>query len=372
MGSVAAAIVIFFAVKFIIWRVERYRLIKYLETIFKNESSPDPTEGMPLLERTNRSTGLTGLKFLNDSPENSAIDHEKVVNKNQCKLMNEIGSGNFGTVHRGRLINVTWHLFGCFGTPFRTIMPQVAIKISENEGTLKSLQDEYRILLRIPEHINILRLVGISGIPKRSSGKLYLLTEYCENGNLLEYIRSKSIAVRAQRYTALDSIHITDELLCICLQVAAGLFHLSQVPILHRDLSLRNILLTKDKVVKIADFGLSKNASLYITQHWFPPWEWLDIHALRTGEFTIFSDIWSFGIVLWELWSFGKQPYEEWNITDRLDALTCLESGDRLDVTMLSNCPDEIAEMMQACWNEPVEQRPDFRGCYNRLCKKIL
>lgn len=108
-----------------------------------------------------------------------------------------------------------------------------------------------------------------------------------------------------------------ENLVSYSVQIAAGLLHLSLgvdgIPILHRDLGLRNILLNGDQIVKIADFGLSKHLYKYEAKNTIPPWEWVDMKYFDSGEFTQKSDIWSFGIVLWEMWSSGTKPYEDWD-----------------------------------------------------------
>lgn len=116
-------------------------------------------------------------------------------------------------------------------------------------------------------------------------------------------------------------------------------------------------------VFSVADFGLSKLACLYRAENWVPPWQWVDMNFYETGDFNQWSDVWSFGIVLWELWSLGTQPYIGWgaNFHQRL------KRGERLSKPSL--CIDNVYQLMRRCWSESPADRPDFQECYDCLRK---
>ncbi len=125
-----------------------------------------------------------------------------------------------------------------------------------------------------------------------------------------------------------------------------------------RDLACRNLLLREDQgrlLCKVADFGLSREAEEYTSSSHLLPVRWSSIESLRYRTFSQKSDVWSFGIVLWEIFSFGAEPYMELANNQILDFLT---RGERL--AKPDNCPDEVYELMCKCWNENSSNRPSF------------
>ena len=324
-------------------------------------------QSIPLLE-FNTSQG--DFRPLNELLEHCHFEHKNLVTFRSFKTLNELARGYFGIVYKGVLNNIAHNpLYGYTSNSSENASQLVAIKTNETSrnllGSLKVLLDECKILQLIPAHQNVLAIVGVCVDRVKTHGELYLLTEFCANGSLLDYVKTKSLVEPLSDYTEIASMSIkADDLLNYSTQIAAGLLHLSKVPILHRDLGLRNILLTNDKVIKIADFGLSKQTSNYETKSWEPPWQWLDLNYYETGKFTQWSDVWSFGVVLWELWSLGSSPYADWDC-DKAEGLTRLKCGDRLDVDNLRACPNDVKQLMLKCWKENPIERPDFQKCYN-------
>jgi len=158
-----------------------------------------------------------------------------------------------------------------------------------------------------------------------------------------------------------ESITYTD-LLVISKHIAAGMQYLEERSIVHRDLALRNLLVgsrDQDKYhVKVSDFGLSRSMQhdYYKTDDRTIPVKWSAIEVLEQGISTSKSDIWSFGIVLWELYSFGTVPYTGMS---NLEVIAYVKAGSRLSEP--ESCPPEIYFLMKRCWKREPQDRPTFK-----------
>lgn len=157
---------------------------------------------------------------------------------------------------------------------------------------------------------------------------------------------------------ALDS----DDLQSFALQIANGMAYLAGRGIIHRDLAARNILVGDDKVLKISDFGLSREGIYVKRSTGKIPLRWLSIEAMRERVYSTASDVWAFGIVLWEICTLGGFPYPTINDKDLLDFLL---DGNRMKKP--DNCSDEIYQIMLACWTRDFEERPSFQSLSEQL-----
>ncbi|XP_028417030.1 tyrosine-protein kinase receptor Tie-1-like [Dendronephthya gigantea] len=145
-------------------------------------------------------------------------------------------------------------------------------------------------------------------------------------------------------------------------QIAAGMKYISDHGIVHRDLAARNILLGKDKILKISDFGLSREGTYVQKPGGRVPYRWLAIEAIQERSYSTASDVWAFGIVLWEICTLGDTPYS--TVSDR-DLKDFLLSGKRLE--KVENCTDNIYEIMSKCWSHLPQDRPTFGELYDKL-----
>jgi serine/threonine protein kinase len=154
-----------------------------------------------------------------------------------------------------------------------------------------------------------------------------------------------------------------EDLITFSKHTAAGMQYLEENKIVHRDLALRNLLVapgTNEKyIIKISDFGLSRimEKDYYKTDDITMPIRWSAPEVLEKGIFTLKSDVWSFGIVLWEIFTFGKLPYFEYK--KNLEVIEKILSGYKLEKP--ENCPNVIYELMLQCWNKNYEERPTFK-----------
>ncbi|KAG4068191.1 hypothetical protein HA402_008832 [Bradysia odoriphaga] len=145
-------------------------------------------------------------------------------------------------------------------------------------------------------------------------------------------------------------------------QIAEGMKHLHDMKITHRDLAARNILIDEHRTLKISDFGLSRSGIYVNHKNKAVPLRWLSIEAIRDHFYSSKSDVWAFGVVLWEIGALGGYPYPA---VHNYDLLPYLSAGNRLEKP--ENCSDYLYELMMDCWAAKTDDRPDFNNILARL-----
>lgn len=164
-----------------------------------------------------------------------------------------------------------------------------------------------------------------------------------------------------------DSALTTGDLLCYAFQCARGMEYLATKKLIHRDLAARNVLLTEENVVKICDFGLAKDCykySNYVKKgDGLLPVKWTAIESIMDRVFTTKSDVWSYGVLLWEIFSLGGNPYPGVAIDESF--YKRLKNGYRMDKP--DYAPDDVYEVMQSCWQAEPKERPDFSALVTKL-----
>ncbi len=189
-------------------------------------------------------------------------------------------------------------------------------------------------------------------------GILYVASEYLSNGDLRCYLR-KARSMDDDSKASLSS----QKLLQFALDVAKGMQHLAAFGVIHRDLAARNILLDDGLIAKVSDFGLSRGEDVYVqTSKTRVPTRWLSLESLTHQTYTSKSDVWSFGILLWEIATLGGTPYQGIKtqfLTSRL------ENGYRMPKP--DNSDAKIYEVMLQCWQEDPNDRPSFKKLVSML-----
>lgn len=270
-----------------------------------------------------------------EDPNQAIREFAREIDASYITIEAIIGGGEFGDVCRGRL-----KVPPSFGKEI-----DVAIKTLKHGSTEKSRCDfltEASIMGQF-DHPNVIYLQGVV----TRSNPVMIITEYMENGSLDTFLRAN------------DGKFQTIQLIGMLRGIAAGMNYLSDMNYVHRDLAARNVLVNAQLVCKIADFGLSREienaCDAYTTRGGKIPVRWTAPEAIAFRKFTSTSDVWSYGVVLWEVMSYGERPYWNWS---NQDVIKSIEKGYRLPAPM--DCPEALYQLMLDCWQKQRTHRPTF------------
>lgn len=321
-----------------------------------------------------RSSSVIDSQTISDCSSNKGMyDAKWEFPRENLKFEEILGEGEFGKVMRAQ----AWGIDGCLG--YKT----VAVKMLKGNSSAAEYQDllsEFQ-LLRDIVHPNVIRLLGAC---TQKGGPLYVIVEYAELGSLRSYLRyhrhveydvtSLANPCYDSGYSPANIVHVPQitqrDLLSFCWQIAKGMAYLSDMKLVHRDLAARNILLASEKVIKISDFGLSRDVyegDTYLKKSKGPvPVKWMAIESLEDHIYTTRSDVWAFGIVLWEIVTLGASPYPG-IVPERLFHL--LKAGYRMEKP--KNCSDDLYRIMRSCWRESPHQRPSFKNLVEKFDKML-
>ncbi|XP_032916483.1 ephrin type-A receptor 5 isoform X21 [Catharus ustulatus] len=280
-----------------------------------------------------------------EDPNQAVHEFAKEIEASCITIERVIGAGEFGEVCSGRL-----KLQGKREFP-------VAIKTLKVGYTEKQRRDflgEASIMGQF-DHPNIIHLEGV--ITK--SKPVMIVTEYMENGSLDTFLKKN------------DGQFTVIQLVGMLRGIVSGMKYLSDMGYVHRDLAARNILINSNLVCKVSDFGLSRvleddPEAAYTTRGGKIPIRWTAPEAIAFRKFTSASDVWSYGIVMWEVMSYGERPY--WEMTNQ-DVIKAVEEGYRLPSPM--DCPAALYQLMLDCWQKDRNSRPKFDEIVSMLDKLI-
>ncbi|XP_015705378.1 muscle, skeletal receptor tyrosine-protein kinase isoform X2 [Coturnix japonica] len=283
--------------------------------------------------------------------------------RNNIEYVRDIGEGAFGRVFQARAPGLL---------PYESFT-MVAVKMLKEEASADMQADFQReaALMAEFDNPNIVKLLGVCAVGK----PMCLLFEYMAYGDLNEYLRDRSprnlcslvqggLEARACLPNPL-ALCCTSQL-CIAKQVAAGMAYLSERKFVHRDLATRNCLVGENMVVKIADFGLSRN--MYSADYYKAnendaiPIRWMPPESIFYNRYTTESDVWAYGVVLWEIFSYGMQPY--YGMAHE-EVIYYVRDGNILSCP--DNCPLELYNLMRLCWSKLPADRPSFASIHRIL-----
>ncbi|KAJ8245912.1 hypothetical protein GJAV_G00261620 [Gymnothorax javanicus] len=258
----------------------------------------------------------------------------RILIETELKKLRVLGSGAFGTVYKG-----VWAPDG------ENVKIPVAIKVLRENTSPKAnkeILDEAYVMAGVASPY-VCRLLGIC-----LTSTVQLVTQLMPYGCLLDYVRENKGRIGSQ------------SLLNWCVQIAKGMSYLEDVRLVHRDLAARNVLVKNPNHVKITDFGLARLLDIDETEYHADggkvPIKWMALESILHRKFTHQSDVWSYGVTVWELMTFGLKPYD--TIPAR-EIPELLEGGERLSQPF--TCTIDVYMIMVKCWMIDPDSRPRFR-----------
>uniref|UniRef100_A0A3Q0SEK8 receptor protein-tyrosine kinase n=1 Tax=Amphilophus citrinellus TaxID=61819 RepID=A0A3Q0SEK8_AMPCI len=292
--------------------------------------------------------------FTYEDPDQAIHEFAKEIDVSCIHIEKVIGMGEFGEVCSGRLR----------AQGKREIYVAIkSLKAGYSDKQRRDFLSEASIMGQF-DHPNIIRLEGVVTRCK----PLMIITEYMENGSLDAFLRKH------------DGQFTVIQLVGMLRGIASGMKYLSDMNYVHRDLAARNILVNSNLVCKVSDFGLSRvleddpeaayttreATGTYLSPGGKIPIRWTAPEAIAYRKFTTASDVWSYGIVMWEVVSYGERPY--WDMNNQ-DVIKAIEEGYRLPAPM--DCPVVLHQLMLDCWERDRAERPTFSQILNMLDKLI-
>ncbi|PAV59038.1 hypothetical protein WR25_10749 [Diploscapter pachys] len=284
-----------------------------------------------------------------------------------------IGEGAFGLVCKGSLR-------GPKGMGVRVAIKQLKTNAIDEER--EEFHREIEIMKQVGRHPNIVSMYGYCVEEEFQC----MILEYVPFGDLKHYLQTLrkqlSLAVSTLKtslrleeglanspmtssFVEENEMHYTldpNELQSFAVQIANGMARLESLNIIHRDLAARNILVGENKTLKISDFGMSRPGVYVKMSKGVIPLRWLSPEAIRENIYSTKSDVWAYGIVLYEIVTLGGFPYP--NICDK-DLLQYLNDGNRLEKP--DSCSDEMYALILDCWDLLPNKRPSFAAICDRL-----
>uniref|UniRef100_A0AAR2L4B4 Receptor protein-tyrosine kinase n=1 Tax=Pygocentrus nattereri TaxID=42514 RepID=A0AAR2L4B4_PYGNA len=266
----------------------------------------------------------------------------RILKETELKRVKILGAGAFGTVYKG-----IWVPEG------ETVKIPVAIKIL-NEATGPKANVEFMdeaLIMASMEHPHLVRLLGVCLSPT-----IQLVTQLMPHGCLLDYVHEHKDNIGSQL------------LLNWCVQIAKGMMYLEERRLVHRDLAARNVLVKSPNHIKITDFGLARlldgDEKEYNADGGKMPIKWMALECIHYRKFTHQSDVWSYGVTIWELMTFGGKPYD--GIPTR-EIPDLLEKGERLPQPPI--CTIDVYMVMVKCWMIDADSRPKFKELAAEFCR---
>ncbi|XP_078269659.1 fibroblast growth factor receptor 2-like isoform X2 [Rhinoraja longicauda] len=318
------------------------------------DSSSSMNSNTPLVRITTRLSSADAPMLAGVSEYELPEDPKWEFSRDKLTLGKPLGEGCFGQVVMAEAVGVDKDKSKEALT--------VAVKMLKDDATEKDLSDlvsEMEMMKMIGKHKNIINLLGAC----TQDGPLYVIVEFTSKGNLREYLRARRPP--GMEYT-FDINRVSNEqltfkdLVSCTYQVARGMEYLASQKCIHRDLAARNVLVTENNVMKIADFGLARdvhNIDYYKkTTNGRLPVKWMAPEALFDRVYTHQSDVWSFGVLMWEIFTLGGSPYPGIPVEE---LFKLLKEGHRMDRP--ANCTNDLYMMMRDCWHAIPSQRPTFK-----------
>ena len=282
--------------------------------------------------------------------------HAREFPPSAIRLIQELGEGAFGKVYKGELMGVLPTGPACVAIK--------TLKSGANHKTKTDFQREANLMCGL-DHPNIVCLIGVCF----SEEPQCMVFEHMPHGDLHEFLTTHSPNIDSDASElGQDDQNVLNptDMSFIAIQVAAGMEYLAGHNYVHRDLAARNCLVGDKLTVKISDFGLSRD--VYSVDYYrvqsksLLPVRWMPPESIMYGKFTTESDVWSFGVLLWEIYSYGLQPYYGYSNQEVIEMVRS-----RQLLPCPEDCPSRMYAFMVECWHEVPTRRPSFAEIHSRL-----
>ncbi|XP_061208983.1 discoidin domain-containing receptor 2-like isoform X1 [Neopsephotus bourkii] len=294
--------------------------------------------------------------------------------RQQLRLKEKLGEGQFGEVHLCEADGLLEFL-GVSSTEFTHQPVLVAVKMLRSDVNKTARNDflkEIKIMSRL-KNPNIIRLLGVCV----RDDPLCMITEYMENGDLNQFLSQREIYSKFAISNNIPCVSYSN-LLYMATQIASGMKYLASLNFVHRDLATRNCLVGNNYTIKIADFGMSRN--LYSGDYYriqgraVLPIRWMAWESILLGKFTTASDVWAFGVTLWEMFILCKeQPYsllsDEQVIENTGEFFR--SQGRQIYLSQTPLCPNPVFDLMLKCWSRDIKDRPTFDMIHHFLLEQM-
>ncbi|KAG1699629.1 Tyrosine-protein kinase transmembrane receptor Ror [Nymphon striatum] len=303
-----------------------------------------------------------GQKYMNHDVEMNSIWQKNIgpirvreVPPSTVTYLEELGEGTFGNVYRGEVSALNMD---------QTVTPIVikTLKTGASTAMFQTFRQEVEVMTDL-KHPNIICLLAVCVYDQ----PFCMLFEFPTGGNLHEHLMkgSRSASAASDKSRSCFGLDV-GEFLCISTQVASGMEYLSSQHYVHRDLAARNCLIGDGLNVKISNFGFARET--YACDYFHSPTNgllpirWMPAEAILYGKFSTESDIWSFGVLLWEILSHGRQPYYGYSNQEVIDMISSHQ---------VLPCPEDsstqVYGLMLECWSDVAAKRPTFQELHLRL-----
>ncbi|KAF2351493.1 Serine-threonine/tyrosine-protein kinase catalytic domain [Trinorchestia longiramus] len=281
-----------------------------------------------------------------------------------------IGDGDFGTIQLCKIKDNV-------NTTFKNITPGAVclikkLKPKANDVIIQSFKEEATILSKL-DNPNITRLLGTTNVYEGHT----MLVEYSERGDLYHFLREHTFAGSTQPTRAKPILSISD-LIYIATQIASAMAYFESQRFIHRDLASRNCLVCDKLFIKITDVAMSR--PIFKNHYYNPegkvilPIRWMSWESVLEGRFSSKSDVWSFGVTLWELFTLGScHPYDTMSDSGLLENLSHCYHGDGAGMILLqqpTSCSRDVYQIMKSCWSQQEDRRPSFHDLHSYLQRK--
>ncbi|VDD79725.1 unnamed protein product [Mesocestoides corti] len=279
------------------------------------------------------------------------VDPTYEIPFSNLEISRNLGQGAFGLVFRGSAVRLPGGVSGPLPVAIKTLY------VNSSEDDVVDFVREIEMMKFIGKHENVVQLYATS----TCNGRPVMVMEYAAEGSLVNYLRRNRALLSSQPLAKTEST-----LLSFACQVANGMAYLASKGIVHRDLAARNVVIAADLVAKIADFGLTRKAALYYRMRGTGrvPVKWMAPESIFQMVFTTKSDVWSFGVLLWELFSLGESPAAEVPFNEFVDLL---RKGAPIYTKPKYASEDIFVKAIQTCWKRQPENRPTFVSILSTL-----